>query len=99
MTVNETMPAFTRIPRLPPVAANVKTAAGTTMEPSRIKDGKKLGFSVTSSVRRSSWYAPTPASNTQSQLSRLNKRRAASGAAAPERPAAEPEPTSDDSGV
>jgi hypothetical protein len=102
MAVNMTMPAFTRIPRLPPVAAKVNTAAGTTMEPSRIRDRKELGFLVTSSVRSSSRYAPTPASNTQSQLSRLNTRRpwkgwAASGAAVPERPAAEP--TSCGSGV
>ena len=70
IAVNATVPALTLIRRLPPVVAKVRTVAGTTIEPNRIKDGKKLGFWVTTSVRSSSRYAPIPASKTHSQLSR-----------------------------
>jgi hypothetical protein len=50
---------------LPPVVAKVNTVAGTTIEPNKIMEGRKLGFCVANSVRSGSKYAPMPASKTQ----------------------------------
>ena len=53
MAVNTTRPVGATM-RRPPLAAKTSTVTGTTIEPSRIREGTKLRFSVRTRVCRTS---------------------------------------------